>query len=375
MHKRSIQEKPHTKSSQKKQEQIRLFIGSIPKLISKKELKSCLKKAAAGKKISNFHVKRKKGQSRGYAFFETTSLALAIKLTSEPLKLKKKELYTQLSHKSLMRHRSKLNMRGFIKNLPKDVPDRLITKCLSKHAEVKSFYSIKDWSLNSKGYGFVDFKTVEDLEKISKNGMEVDIFGISVVVEQWALKEADEEEDKKERSKKNSSVEYEVKKKNSNKEDSTSKKRMRKKTTEELSKEEDEATDKKTLRKKTTEELSVGEGESPKTPVAVNKKKISNIVPLIHEENDFTFELTEEAKEQRRKLDGWSKESTLVLVKMSCEYLDSSEANYRVNSGRRPRRNIWIRRRRIGARKNNRYYGIQKPQKNFFNMGNFSFGF
>lgn len=175
----------------KKKEPIRLFIGSVPKKITKNLILSTLKSLTKSFKISNFHIKRKPQAQNGYAFFETNSLKTAITLTKKPLKFKNFELYCQLSHKSLTIYREELNFRGFIKDLPKDIPDRLIHDFYSKMAKIESFYSIKDSKMNSKGYGFIDFANKEELEKISKKG-NLNLFGSYVQVVPYTFKEKGE---------------------------------------------------------------------------------------------------------------------------------------------------------------------------------------
>lgn len=178
---------------------VRLFIGSIPTTVSKCSLQTAIRETSDGEKISKFHMKRKSKSSRSFAFFETTSVPLAIKLSSRPLKLKDKELYCQISHKSLMRLKSQLNMRGCVKHLPKDVPDRLIAQHLEELSDsgIDSFYSIKTWKMKSKGYGFVDFKDPDDVKKLVNLG-EIEAFGSNIKIEAYVAKDKEEEVEEKE---------------------------------------------------------------------------------------------------------------------------------------------------------------------------------
>lgn len=325
----------------KTEETVRLFIGSIPKHITKKQLLAAVNKATGNRTLSNFHIKRKPGHNKSFAFFETKSVNLAIGLTSKPIMLKKQELYCQLSHKSLIDLESRLSMRGFIKDLPKDVPDRLIYQRINDYAPITSFYAIKDHNLKSKGYGFVDFEEPKDLDRISRMGG-IDIFGVKVKVQKYTVKEIGDANEKNQKNKnwKDEQIYYE---KNQKKSKNFEKKKNKKNDTGKHPGYKDEnrieINDGK-VRSKTSKDQKRNEHciplipEGKQKPVKVKPKKAIDI-PI----NDNPCPLYQIQKSRVRV---WGKKTKKDLIVLSSNLLDCCGENYRFNKSKLKRNNARV---------------------------------
>lgn len=325
-------------------DQVRLFIGSIPKSISKKALQTALYKLTKGVRIYKFHIKRKKTESKSFAFFETKSPELAIELTSRPIKLKKKELYCQISRKSLTQLEPQLAMRGFVKNIPKDVPDRLVIQKLSDIAEVDSFYSIKDWNLTSKGYGFVDFKRTKDLKKVAEMG-EIDIFGTKIEIEPYVAKEINgnkKPRKQQKRGKKDSQAVQETRR--GEREEETKMNNIKPKQSLEVY-----------YIKKNPKKIN---SKIHTSKVAQDQSKMDqefgNIVPLLkspHKEEPCPETEKVQSDEEWQRIKFWGKKKTVNLILAASSFLNTSESNYKLNQGRKARMKTKVVKRRGGSLK------------------------
>jgi RNA recognition motif-containing protein len=114
----------------------RLFIGGLDSRITKEDIREALHPLQPSnlhtKKSNNRNGKRgnKKPKQKVFAFFEVPSLETARRLTQQPLVMRGKEYYCQLSHKSLKNHSSCMKSRVYLKYLPTDLSDQELINIL-----------------------------------------------------------------------------------------------------------------------------------------------------------------------------------------------------------------------------------------------------
>lgn len=153
---------------------IRLFIGDIKRNNSKEEIISKLSKTC---QIANVDFKKNRKSQNMMVFFDISSAEAARKLLMRPFRLKGVEYYCQRSQHAFSSMELGIEERGIhVSNLPKEMKDSSMRHFFTKFGDVETCFSIKKHNGQSRGYGFVYFRTADAAQyliqkkKISING-------------------------------------------------------------------------------------------------------------------------------------------------------------------------------------------------------------
>lgn len=153
-----------------KREIYTVFIGCLPGKTTTRDL---IKKYKKRGKIFNINLKKKfgKGSSSGYGSFRTSSRSLFKYLITTPQTIHGRRITCRkfLEGKEKIEYLESLNQRRiFITGLDSNWTDEEIFGFFSQNWEIEKAYAIRKSKNVNRGFGYVNFYRVEDVQEVLK---------------------------------------------------------------------------------------------------------------------------------------------------------------------------------------------------------------